>query len=205
LRGEPVTGACQKLFYYFMEIAMNLKTVLAFAVAAAFAAPLAAQTSSGADKTTGGSNAADRPANTAQPGPLNPSTGPAVTSGSNAADRPAGEPKSGAAGSSSAPASSAPASGAAATGSTAAGGFAALDKNNDGYISRDEARDAPWNTRFSELDKDNDGRLSRSEFDAMQAGTGATGSGSSPSTTGGMGGSVGPSTSGIGDKPGQKQ
>lgn len=158
---------------------MNLKTVIALAIAAAFSAPLAAQTSPSADKTTGGSNAADRPANTAQPAPV-----------------PAPKPETGA----------------AATGATAAGGFAALDKNNDGYLSREEVRDASWSNRFSELDKDNDGRLSRSEFEAMQAGTGASGAVTSPSTTGGMGGSVGPagtqsgsSTSGIGDKPGQKQ
>ena len=51
-----------------------------------------------------------------------------------------------------------------------------MDKNGDGHISRDEARDATWSNRFSELDKDNDGRLSQSEFNAMQAGAGATGS-----------------------------
>jgi hypothetical protein len=126
---------------------MNLKTVIALAIAAAFAAPVAAQTSSGTDnRVTGGTNA------------------PA-----------------------------------------AASGFSALDRNNDGYISRDEAREAAWSNRFTEFDKDNDDRLSRSEFDAMQAAAGA-------STTGGMGGSVGPggtqsgsSTSGVGDKPGQKQ
>lgn len=133
---------------------MNLKTVLALAIAAAFAAPVAAQTSSGTDKHK------------------------------------------------------------SEAGGTAPGGFAAIDKNNDGYISRDEAKDAAWSNRFSELDKDNDGRLSRSEFDALggaAAGAGGRDSGS-PSTTGGMGGSVGPagtqsgsSTSGIGDKPGQKQ
>jgi hypothetical protein len=100
-----------------------------------------------------------------------------------------------------------------AAGATA-GGFASLDRNNDGYLSRHEANDAQWNARFSELDKDNDGRLSQSEFDAMHSAAGATRDkdASSPSTTGGMGGSVGPagtqsgsSTSGIGDKPGQKQ
>jgi len=59
---------------------------------------------------------------------------------------------------------------------TAQGGFAGLDKNNDGYISRDEALEAPWVSRFSEIDKDNDGRVSRSEFDASQgAARGATG------------------------------
>ena len=62
----------------------------------------------------------------------------------------------------------------AETGATAGYGFAAIDKNHDGYISRDEARDATWANRFSELDKDNDGRLSQSEFDAMQAGAGAS-------------------------------
>jgi hypothetical protein len=53
-----------------------------------------------------------------------------------------------------------------AAGATA-GGFAAMDRNQDGYLSRDEARDAEWNNRFSELDKDNDGRLSRSEMEAL--------------------------------------
>ena len=100
-------------------------------------------------------------------------------------------------------------------GGASAGGFASMDRNNDGYISRDEARDAAWSNRFTELDKDNDGRLSQSEFNALGTGAaGATGDkdANSPSTTGGMGGSVGPggtqsgsSTSGIGDKPGQKQ
>jgi len=134
---------------------MNLKTMMALALAAAFAAPVLAQ--SGA------------------------------TPGAQPADR-------------------------SAAGATA-GGFSAMDRNNDGYISRDEARDATWNNRFAELDKDNDGRLSQSEHDAMHGAAGATSrDANSPSTTGGMGGSVGPagtqsgsSTSGIGDKPGQKQ
>jgi hypothetical protein len=99
------------------------------------------------------------------------------------------------------------------TNPAAAGGFSTMDRNNDGYLSREEVRDAPWNNRFSELDKDNDGRISQREFDALQGATGPSGrDASSPSTTGGMGGSVGPggtqsgsSTSGVGDKPGQKQ
>ena len=61
------------------------------------------------------------------------------------------------------PKDSNPASGASA------GGFAAIDRNGDGYISRDEARDATWNSRFTELDKDNDGRLSADEFSALIA------------------------------------
>jgi EF hand domain-containing protein len=49
----------------------------------------------------------------------------------------------------------------------AAARFSALDRNRDGYISREEARDAAWAGRFREVDLDKDGRLSRSEFDAL--------------------------------------
>lgn len=112
---------------------MNLKTVMALAIAAAFAAPVLAQQ-------------APRPMDDKA---ANPTAGPL------------------------------------------AGGFAAMDRNGDGYISRDEARDATWSNRFSELDKDNDARLSLSEFEAMKEGSAA--------------GDTGASTSGAGDKPGQKQ
>jgi hypothetical protein len=139
---------------------MKAKIVMALVIAAAFAAPVAAQSGGG----------------TVQPKDSNPAAAPKAFGG--------GVDRSGA--------------------GASAGGFTAMDRNNDGYISRDEARDATWNNRFTELDKDNDGRLSASELEAMQASGG--------STTGGMGGSVGPggtqsgsSTSGIGDKPGEKQ
>ena len=105
---------------------MNLKTVLALAIAAACAAPVLAQ-----------------------------QTGRDPEARANAA-----------------------ASGAAAT----RGDFSAMDRNNDGYISRDEARDAPWNNRFTEMDKDNDGRLSLGEFDAMRQQGAATGSAATGST-----------------------
>ena len=191
---------------------MNLKTAIAIAVAAAFAVPLAAQASADADKIivaqSGGSTYEPKDSNPASPpkamGPgssrtdnatgelhkdrpaagattgehATPGTSSAqgvtgsatapITSGSNSADRPANTPKAG-------------------TGATARGGFSAIDKNHDGYISRDEARDATWANRFSELDKDNDGRLSQSEFDAMQAGAGASArpSTNAPLTSGG--------------------
>jgi hypothetical protein len=79
------------------------------------------------------------------------------------------------------------------------GGFGTMDRNQDGYISRDEARDAPWSNRFSEFDRDNDGRLSLGEYDAMRQNAAIGGSADkdarSPSTTYG----------GMGDKPREKQ
>lgn len=108
---------------------------------------------------------ADKPQDRSSATHGNTSSAP-ITSGSNSADRPANTPK-------------------AETGATAKGGFAAIDKNHDGYISRDEARNAAWENRFSELDKDNDGRLSQSEFDAMQAGAGASATPNAPLTSGG--------------------
>jgi hypothetical protein len=186
---------------------MKLKSIMALAIAAAFALPAAAQTSPRTDTTTGGpltsgTNAADRTPSTPKGDVAAPAATPGVnTSGTNAADRAPNTPKSEA--------------GAAAGSTSAAGGFSGIDRNGDGFISRDEARDATWSNRFTELDKDNDGRLSASEFNALGSGAAGASAGkdaNSPSTTGGMGGSVGPggtqsgsSTSGIGDKPGQKQ
>ena len=67
------------------------------------------------------------------------------------------------------------------------GRFEALDKNHDGYISRDEAKDASeLDTRFSELDANNDGKLSRDEYDAVNASArGATGTGAMSGQSGG--------------------
>lgn len=45
-----------------------------------------------------------------------------------------------------------------------AGTFKAFDVNNDGYISRDEAKESgELNRRFTALDKDGDGKLSMTE------------------------------------------
>ena len=177
---------------------MNLKTAIAIAVAAAFAVPLAAQASADADKII----VAQQSGGTMQPKDSNPAAPPATfgpgkndssttTSAPKAeSDRPASGAAAGSSGTSTAPISSGtnsadrkPNTPKAESGATARGGFAGIDKNNDGYISRDEARDATWENRFSELDKDNDNRLSQSEFDAMQAGA-ASGTTSAPVTSG---------------------
>jgi hypothetical protein len=189
---------------------MKLNTAIAIAVAAAFAAPFAAQASAPGDTiilAQAGSTYEPRDSNPAAPpktmGPGSKNTDPAtgetqrkapssgaaagsttapsgtvtapagttnapVTSGTNAADRKPNTPK-------------------AEAGATSRGGFSAIDKNGDGHISRDEAKDATWSNRFTELDKDNDNRLSQSEFDAMQAGAGAagaTGTTTAPVTSG---------------------
>ena len=178
---------------------MKLKAAIAVAVAGALALPLAAQASAEADRMI----LAQQSGSTMQPKDSNPAApprtfGPGGGDKSGSADT--ARPSSGAAsGSSTAPSTSGSSTGSSATGAgapltggsnaadrpantpkaeagaTAKGGFAAIDKNGDGHISRDEAKDATWENRFSELDKDNDNRLSQSEFDAMQAGAGATG------------------------------
>jgi hypothetical protein len=53
--------------------------------------------------------------------------------------------------------------------------FDALDRNHDGFLSRDEANEAhELDTRFSELDANNDGKLSREEYRVVGAGETAT-------------------------------
>ncbi len=134
---------------------MKLNTAIAIAVAAAFAVPLAAQASAQADRIilaqTSGKITTD-------PKDSNPAAPPATTGTPRSADTTRDRPASD-----------------ASAGATSRGGFSDLDKNGDGHISRDEAKDATWANRFTEADKDNDGRLSQSEFNAMQAGSGATG------------------------------
>lgn len=99
---------------------MNLKTIVALAIASAFAAPVFAQS-------------AGRGLEAKDTNPAAPSAGATASS------------------------------------------FAEMDRNKDGYLSRNEVHDAPWNNRFSELDRDNDGRISQSEFEALgKAASGAS-------------------------------
>src|SRR4051812_35056771 len=65
--------------------------------------------------------------------------------------------------------SSASASGGHASASTstdASATFKALDKNKDGYLSRDEAKGSIYEKNFDKLDKNSDGKLSRNEQQA---------------------------------------
>ncbi len=136
---------------------MNVKTLIAIAVAGAFAAPLAAQASVDGDKL--------------------------IVAQASGSDRAATQ--SGTSGSYSISGSS-PRSGGEAL-------HDRLDKNKDGYVSRDEARDATeLQGRFAELDKDNDGKISRSEMrglDGDRAGAAVGTTGAPKRDTGSSGGS----------------
>jgi len=159
-----------------------IKTLMAVAVAGVFALPVAASAASdnivvaqagGGSGSGGGADAPDmanrQPGTTSQPGTME-----SDKMNAGATQRPAR----------------------GATGTSTRGRFDRLDTNGDGFISRDEAKDAPeLQTRFSELDKDNDGKLSREEYGALNEGSrgalgasGATGtgrtSGSGASTSG---------------------
>src|SRR5687767_3148288 len=58
--------------------------------------------------------------------------------------------------------------------------FQALDKNKDGFMSREEVKGTPHDKDFATLDKNNDGKLSRQEHAAApehagdKAGAGGT-------------------------------
>ncbi len=143
-----------------------IRTLLAVAVAGAFALPVAASAANdnmvvpqGGGGDTGASN---RQEGANPPGQASPG---APRSSTSSTDRETG---------------AAHRTNPSGTGATAhRSRFDALDKNHDGYISRDEAKNAPeLNTRFTELDTNNDGKLSRDEYNALRSsargGAGAT-------------------------------
>ena len=157
---------------------MKMKTLIAVAIAGAFAVPFAAQASADGDRMIL-AQASGAPGGAAgAPGGAAGAPGGAAT-GSSGSQGSAGAPGTG--------------PGVPPTDMTQ------LDKNNDGYVSREEASgESALDSRFSELDKDSDGRISRSEWDAMPS-SGATGSSGSLPTEGAPRGSA--ATSGTGATP----
>ncbi len=148
-----------------------IRTLLAIAVAGAFALPVAASAANDNLRIAQGGGGGDTGASNRQeganpPGQASPGTPRSTASGM---DRSTG---------------AAHRTNPSGSGATARHDrFATLDKNHDGYISRDEAKDASeLDTRFSELDTNNDGKLSRHEFRALHSSargaTGRTGKGS---------------------------
>jgi hypothetical protein len=152
---------------------MKMKTLIAVAVAGAFAIPFATQASVDGDRmivAQAGGAGAPGGASQGSGAPGGAAGGAAAQSGTPAAGSSTGQTGSGQPG-------------------TGAGlpptDMQQLDANNDGYVSREEAaKDPSMTTRFSELDKDSDGRISKSEWEASSgsAATGATGTTSSPSS-----------------------
>ncbi|MGQ0655920.1 MAG: hypothetical protein ACT4P4_27295 [Betaproteobacteria bacterium] len=56
------------------------------------------------------------------------------------------------------------------------GRFDQLDRSRDGFLSRDEAKDAEeLQTRFTELDRNNDNKLSREEYYVLKNESAASG------------------------------
>lgn len=146
---------------------MKLKTLIAAAVAGAFALPLTvhAQGSAGGagdSSSAGGGSGYNAPSVPATTAPANTNATPgSVKSGEGRA-------------------------GSASAGAT--GSFSTLDTNRDGHVSREEARAWRDNSRFSELDKDGDGRISQAEWDSHnRAGAGGTSINTPPGAGRGMG------------------
>lgn len=74
--------------------------------------------------------------------------------------------------------------------------FKSLDKNNDGFLSRDEVKGTPHDKDFATLDKNRDGKLSREEHASAPEHTGK-----STATGGTSGGAMSSDKSGPGTSP----
>jgi hypothetical protein len=165
-----VLAAERPLLFHTWRIRM-IRTLIAAAVAAAFALPLTSQANDNIVVAQGGGDtgASNRQEGANPPGQVSPGTPRDAASG---IDRDTGAASH----------TNPTGKGASTAGATShRGRFDALDKNHDGYISRDEATDASeLNTRFTELDSNNDGKLSHDEYNALnKAARGATGGSSS--------------------------
>ena len=178
-----------------------VKTLIAVAVAGAFALPMAAQASGSNNIVLAQGGGGDTGASTRQPGATPPGQISPGTprSAATSEDRETGADRH-------ANPSGGMGRDRSASGRSASGNFDRLDKNHDGYISRDEAQNASeLDTRFTELDRNNDGKLSRDEYNALNSSSrGATGTGRSGSM--GSGSSMGSSsTAPTGKGPGAQE
>lgn len=61
--------------------------------------------------------------------------------------------------------------------------FKDLDKNKDGFISREEAKGSPHEQQFDQLDKNADGKLSRAEHAAAHRAKASAGGSAEASTS----------------------
>jgi hypothetical protein len=75
--------------------------------------------------------------------------------------------------------------------------FKSLDKNNDGFLSKDEVKGTPYDKEFTTLDKNHDSKLSRQEHASApehagdkSTSTGGTSGGAMSSGKSGAGGSA---------------
>jgi hypothetical protein len=131
---------------------MMFKTLIAAAVAAAFALPFSASAAGDkADKAASGSSAGTSTSGSASAGGTSGSSGDKAASGATKSD-----------------------GGAEAM-------FKSLDKDKDGFMSKEEVKGTPHDKDFSSLDKDNDGKLSREEHAAAPEHAGKAGTGASAS------------------------
>jgi hypothetical protein len=97
------------------------------------------------------------------------------------------------------------ASGSSSAGSSKSSGgaedvFKSLDRNNDGFLSRDEAKGTPHEIDFVRLDKNGDGKLSPAEHAAL-AGDAQPASAGASSNTGSSSSATGNGISGTKDSP----
>jgi hypothetical protein len=84
--------------------------------------------------------------------------------------------------------------------------FQSLDKNKDGFISREEAKGTPHDKDFAKLDTNHDGKLSRQEHAAApeHAGDKAAAGGTSAGTAAPSGSASGAASGGASSSGGKK-
>ena len=136
-----------------------VKTLIAIAVAGAFALPMAVQ-ASGSNNVVLAQGGGDTGASARQPGATPPGQVSPGTprDAATSQDRETGADRN-------ANPNGNMSRDRSASGRSTSGNFDRLDKNHDGYISRDEAKGVnELDTRFSEMDTNNDGKVSRDEM-----------------------------------------